>query len=653
VRRDVEAAVKRYEIIARSAEAMGEHDHRSVAAAFAIDTAGDARGERADPFDAHRVPAVYSVQYGASMRRAALAFALALAALAKDAEAAPIAWVSWSDDAFARAERENRFVLLYLEAVWCHWCHVMDHETYGDERVQKLIESRFVAVRVDSDARPDLALRYKRYGWPATVIFGSGGVELAKRRGYIEPDEMVSLLEGILAHPVPEPEKANRSKDQGGAAASRLSEAVKAHLLAAHQNAQDTKLGGLKSVQKLLDPDSVEYGIARGLAGDAVEEKTARRTVAASLALVDPAWGGIYQYSTHGDWKQPHFEKIMSAQAGAMRIYSLAYSAWKDARALAAAKAIRGYVRAFLRDPGGAFFTSQDADLLPGEHADKYFALSDRARRKKGLPRVDRHIYARENGWMIEALAIYGTAAKDQAAIDDAIDAARAIAKTRSLEDGGFRHDAEDAAGPYLGDTLAMGRAFLALYEATQDRDDLVLAERAADFIGRRFAGDDAGFPSAANVPGARVGATRDLAENIEAARFFNRLARYSGRAADRALAERSVHYLAVPSVTEAAFTEPGVLLADAELGSEPLHVTVVGSKRDSGARALFDAALRIASTYRRIEWWDPAEGPLPNADVAYPALKKPAAFVCSGTACSTPIFDAKEMAKSVKALAR
>src|SRR5690348_5959284 len=84
---------------------------------------------------------------------------------------AAISWQPWSDDVFARAKRENKFVLMDLEAVWCHWCHVMDATTYRDPRVVALINQKYIAVKVDQDSRPDIANRYEDWGWPATVIF--------------------------------------------------------------------------------------------------------------------------------------------------------------------------------------------------------------------------------------------------------------------------------------------------------------------------------------------------------------------------------------------------------------------------------------------------------------------------------------------------
>jgi uncharacterized protein YyaL (SSP411 family) len=112
------------------------------------------------------------------------------------------------------------------------------------------------------------------------------------------------------------------------------------------------------------------------------------------------------------------------------------------------------------------------------------------------------------------------------------------------------------------------------------------------------------------------------------------------------------MRFLATPEIARKPFAS-AVLLADRELSTEPLHVVVVGKKGDVGARALFRAALALPSSYRRIEWWDPAEGALPNADVEYPVLEKPAAFACAGQRCSRPAFEPAEIAKRVEALSK
>src|ERR1700733_10987079 len=140
--------------------------------------------------------------------RASLLFLLiAVPALAQKS-AAPkprLNWQSWSDQVFADAKREKRFVLLDLEAVWCHWCHVMDANTYSDPAVIKLLESRYITVKADQDSRPDLSNRYEDYGWPATVVFDAEGHEIVKRQGYLAPDEMASMLQAIIDDPSPGP----------------------------------------------------------------------------------------------------------------------------------------------------------------------------------------------------------------------------------------------------------------------------------------------------------------------------------------------------------------------------------------------------------------------------------------------------------------
>src|SRR5688572_8149296 len=139
------------------------------------------------------------------MKRKCLGLFFFLSAFCSAASSSLVDWKPWSDDVFQHAKRENRFVLLYLEAVWCHWCHVMDEKTYGDPTVAGLIKARYLPVRVDQDSRPDLALRYEDYGWPATIVFDGTGKEIIKRRGFIEPAPMADLLQAILDDPTPGP----------------------------------------------------------------------------------------------------------------------------------------------------------------------------------------------------------------------------------------------------------------------------------------------------------------------------------------------------------------------------------------------------------------------------------------------------------------
>src|ERR1700752_3321795 len=116
-----------------------------------------------------------------------------------------IRWQSWSDSIFNEARQQGRFVLLDLGTGWCHWCHVMEEVTYRDPAVIGLVGSRYLPVRVDADARQDLSNRYEDYGWPATIVFNSDGSEIVKRRGYLPPEQMASMLQAIIDDPSPGP----------------------------------------------------------------------------------------------------------------------------------------------------------------------------------------------------------------------------------------------------------------------------------------------------------------------------------------------------------------------------------------------------------------------------------------------------------------
>lgn len=563
-----------------------------------------------------------------------------------------IAWEPWSEEVFDRARRENRFVLLDLEAVWCHWCHVMNKTTYRDPRVIELIKTRYIPVRVDQDSRPDISRRYENWGWPATVVFNAAGTEIVKRRGYMNPRVMASVLQAIIDDPSPVDYGDNEPIDEY-ARSALLAPNVREHLERTYYETHDPELGGRKQPQKFMHWDTMEYSLLRAEQGDALSETMAKQTLDGALKLIDPAWGGAYQYSTHFDWEHPHYEKIMSFQAEYIRLYALAYRHFGDARYLQAARDIHRYVTEFLRGPDGAYYVSQDADLIKGEHSEAYFALDDAGRRRLGLPAIDKNQYARENGWMIHALAILYTATGERRYLVDALAAAHWVLANRALPQGGFRHGADDPAGPYFEDTLSMGRAFLGLYLATADRRWLAHAERAADFIEKNFRGAAPGYVTSVDPKDSKLKPKVVLEENILMARFANLLHRYTGAHRYRESAEHAMRHLATAQVALSPFGGPGILQAGFELANDPLHITIVGPKMDPQAAALHDAALGYPAVYRRIEWWDRREGAMPNPDVRYPALPRAAAFVCTNGACSLPIFEPKDIARQVERAVR
>jgi uncharacterized protein YyaL (SSP411 family) len=573
-----------------------------------------------------------------------------LATPSASAQPPALHWQPWSDAAFTTARQQHKFVLLDLEAVWCHWCHVMDDVTYRDPEVIRLLNQKYILVKVDQDSRPDISNRYQDYGWPATVVFAADGSEIVKRQGFLQPRLMASMLKAIIADPSPGP-SIEREAALHPAPDAGISPALLTRVLAGYNAQYDKPNAGWGFVHKYLDQDSVEYALRLAARNDPVAAKRATDTLHDATLLLDPVWGGAYQYSVSGDWREPHFEKLISIQASFLREYSLAYAQTHNPEDLAAAQSVHRYVHNFLTDPAtGVFFVSQDADLHDGEDNEPYFKLDDKGRRALGMPRIDKHVYARENGWTIAALCQLYAVSGDPSALTEAQRAAHWITLHRSLPGGGFRHDDVDAAGPFLGDTLAMGQAFLALYNVTGNRDDLASAASAAQFISTHFAPakPGTGFVTSATRTDAAYRPHPDRDENIALVRFTSTLAIATGDDRYHATAAEAMRYLATPSIALQPLSA-GVLLAHQDFVEAPIHITILGSPSDQQAAALHTAALRSLTSHELIEWRDPADrNPLPTA-VTYPKLAKPALFLCTAQACSSPIYHAEDVAGKIQ----
>ncbi len=221
--------------------------------------------------------------------RLLLATALALAA-ARAGAADAVAWQPWSDAAFARAKAEHKFVIMDLEAVWCHWCHVMDETTYRDPKVVSLMAASYVAVKVDQDSRPDLANRYENYGWPATIVYAADGSEIVRRRGYLNPSEMASMLQAIIDDPSPGP-SVRPEKDHPYPADAHpddaVTEALRRSLLSGYERAD----GGWSDGHKFLDAENEEYCLRAASRGDAEAAAIARDMLRLQGQIFDPVWG--------------------------------------------------------------------------------------------------------------------------------------------------------------------------------------------------------------------------------------------------------------------------------------------------------------------------------------------------------------------------
>ena len=548
-------------------------------------------------------------------------------------------WSAWSDATFQRATAEKKFVIVSLQSWWCPWCHAMNRDTWADPKVRATLKDHFIPVFVDQDSRPDISQRWERWGWPATIILGADGTEIVKLRGFYSPQFLIPVLEATIKDPSPVDYGKFGGDERVRTLATGLTDSQRAEILGFLDKAYDQQNGGW-SKSKLVDGPTLGWFLDRAKAGDAVATERIRRTLTAQLALIDTESGGISQVSLKPDWSKPSLEFPMFAQQAALQAYSRASVMFDDPAYRSAADRIFGFLKNTLAAPDGGFYVSM--------------GMAD------GQPGVDKREYARETGQAIQGLAAYHDSTGSTEALKLAIAGAEWALKERGLPDnppnGGFRHTASDASGPYLADSLEMGAALLALHRSTGDRRWLAEAIKTAGFIAATFIDPKTGGFFAAAAPEAKAmpRPIKQREDNVAATRFFTLLAAYSGDAHHREVAEAGMGYLASPPILDAFGFLPDVLLAEEELRNEPVHVTVVGPKDDPRSAKLFAAALAYPLAYRRAEWWDKREGKLANPDVDYPDYPDgPAAFACTRNFCSLPVTEAAAIPAQIDRLQR
>jgi uncharacterized protein len=469
-------------------------------------------------------------------------------------------WEPLSAGSLARARRERRFILIDGAAAWCHWCHVMDETSYRDPEVGRILRERFVAIRVDIDARPDIAERYGAWGWPATVVLSPDAEELGKYRGYLPPEKLREILgelerlpasSAIVSSPVssslPGAGRPDGPQSDLPAPLAALGW-VGARVLRDMDSFYDQEQGGWGGRQKAPLGANVEVELARAAHGDASAAARALFTLRKQRALFDPVWGGIYQYSAGPTWGRPHFEKLMTVQASQIEAYALAYARTHEPELLVAAREIAGYVLRFLRNGDGAFLVSQDADVgahepgAPFVDGNVYYARDDAGRRALGLPRVDDHVYPHENGLAIAALVQLHRATSDPGPLEAARKAAdRMLASSVGADGEVSRALAGGSRARLLADAAALGRALALLAEVTGEARYREEAVKIAEAMLRDMSEPSGALlERTADPDAAGVFARRDrpFVHNVAAARLLAALSRLTGAASwnDRAL---------------------------------------------------------------------------------------------------------------------
>ncbi|MEO1207071.1 MAG: DUF255 domain-containing protein [Pseudomonadota bacterium] len=333
----------------------------------------------------------------------------------------PVDWYPWSEEAFDKARRENKPILLSIGYSTCHWCHVMARESYSDAGVARILNNGFVAIKVDRERRPEvdetymLATQYfaEVGGWPNNVFLTPdlkpfyGGVYFPKdaftellievkdswatnREAVLqEADRVAALVDQVMTH---------RAQ-----AREITPEALKA-TVGLLTSAFDSKHGGIGTAPKFPREHILLFLLDQAqMTNDKPTLAIVMKALDAILrgGIRDQVGGGVHRYAVDQQWRTPHYEIMLFNQANVVRALLQAYRITGDVQFEAGARTILDFVLREMRDPKGAFYSAFDAESLTAEGAKQegYYYTWTREDLKAALPADDAALALRAFGF--------------------------------------------------------------------------------------------------------------------------------------------------------------------------------------------------------------------------------------------------------------
>ena len=299
----------------------------------------------------------------------------------------PVDWFPWGPEALARSEAEDRPIFLSIGYAACHWCHVMERESFEDEETAAFLNAHFVPIKVDREERPDLDAIYMdavqsmtgQGGWPLSAFLTPEGEPFFAGTYFPkEPSHGMPSFRQVLAG-VAEAWRERRTDlvEQGrrvvdaisraGSLASSqepLTAALTSQAMAELRRSFDATWGGFGGAPKFPQPMTLEFVLRMALRDtpDALSMLTTTLDRMAAGGIYDHLGGGFARYSTDATWLVPHFEKMLYDNAQLAQLYTRAWIVTRHERYRRVATETLRYLLREMRHPDGGFFSSQDAD---------------------------------------------------------------------------------------------------------------------------------------------------------------------------------------------------------------------------------------------------------------------------------------------------
>jgi len=296
----------------------------------------------------------------------------------------PVDWFAWGEEAFNKAKTENKLMLVSLGYSSCHWCHVMEHESFEDESVAEFMNKHFVNIKVDREERPDVDQVYmsavqlmtQHGGWPLNCFTLADGRPVYGGT-YFPKDQWMHILRSLVDMQKNESQKMNEY-------AAQLTEGIKMTELIERQDISevlepealrnmvfnwkkswDYQRGGPNRAPKFPLPNNYEFLLSYGLTekDDAVLSYVQLSLKKMALGgIFDQIGGGFSRYSTDAHWKVPHFEKMLYDNAQLISLYSKAYSVFQDPLFKSVVDESINYLNREMKGSSSAYYSAIDAD---------------------------------------------------------------------------------------------------------------------------------------------------------------------------------------------------------------------------------------------------------------------------------------------------